>query len=78
MGTDDLRSLPLPGLVHGARVADAGLLGYLDPSDVRDKNASSPRQIYRGNSSAVFLPLKNMVTGDCLFYFTLIFVILNA
>lgn len=68
MGTDDLWSLPLPRLVDGAWVADAGLLSYLDPSDVCDKNASSPRQIYWGNS-AVFLLLKNMVTGDCLLLF---------
>lgn len=46
MGTDDLWSLPLPWLVNGAWVADAGLLSYLDPSDVCDKNAPSPRQIY--------------------------------
>lgn len=46
MGTNDLRSLPLPGLVHGAWMADAGLLSYLDPSYVCDKNASSPGQIY--------------------------------
>ncbi|KAJ7405513.1 hypothetical protein BTVI_69031 [Pitangus sulphuratus] len=49
VGADDLRSLPLPRLVHGARVADAGLLSHLDPSYVRDKNASSPRQIHRGD-----------------------------
>lgn len=54
MGTDDLRSLPLPGLVHGARVADAGLLGDLDPGYVCDKNASRPGQIYWGNASAIF------------------------
>ncbi|GAB0189757.1 sodium- and chloride-dependent glycine transporter 2 [Grus japonensis] len=47
MGTNDLRSLPLSRLVHGAWMADAGLLSYLDPSYVCDKNASSPRQIYR-------------------------------
>lgn len=74
MGANDLRRVPLPGLVHGAWMADAGLLGYLDPSYVCDKNASGPRQIYRGNSS-LFLLLKNMVAGDRLFYFTLIFVI---
>lgn len=69
MGTDDLWSLPLPWLVNGAWVADAGLLSYLDPSDVCDKNAPSPRQIYWGNS-AIFLLLKNMLTRDYLFYFT--------
>lgn len=72
MGTNDLWSLPLSGLVHGAWMADAGLLSYLDPSYVCDKNASSPRQIYWGNSS-VFLLLKNTVAGDCLVYFTLLF-----
>lgn len=46
MGANDLRRVPLPGLVHGAWMADAGLLGYLDPSYVCDKNASGPRQIY--------------------------------
>lgn len=46
MGADDLRRVPLPRLVHGARMADAGLLSYLDPGYVCDKNASGPRQIY--------------------------------
>lgn len=54
VGTHDLRSLPLPRLVHGAGVADAGLLSHLDPSYVCDKNAPSSRKIYRGKSSVFF------------------------
>ena len=49
VGAHDLRLLPIPELVHGARMAHACLLRYLDPDYVCHKNASGSWQIYWGN-----------------------------
>ena len=49
VGAHDLRLLPIPELVHGARMAHACLLRYMDPDYVCHKNASGSWQIYWGN-----------------------------